>query len=219
MGGLLLLEFCAIVLAVALGLMVAEWQESRQRANDTRQALVRLAEEITYNHHRIEAAFVYHRGILAWLAEHNPPNMQTVYESPQWRGFEPAMLRSSSYQMLLNNRALEHLSIGDANALAFIYKTQSVVERLEDSLVTALSLDPSYPSLARIRHVFASYQELLPSLLAVYREQAHPVLSPYGYTVKVQDVELARRVEAMQADLRKRWLKIVTADGLPSVRR
>jgi hypothetical protein len=207
--GLVVLEFFAIALAIALGFWVNEWREARARARVAETALRAIARELGYNQIQAEAIWTYYRAILREIEAlpatgPGEPPAPTVYgyQLPGWQGAMPPLLRSSSFATMASTGALGNLSFDRADQLARIYNFQSVIERLDSALLAQVANDPGFTRASTIRHSFGLYVEMLPSLLAIYEAWAEPILAEHGFAPEVADPELRAEVERRLGRLR-----------------
>lgn len=190
--GLILLEFVAITLAIALGFWVNEWRESRTLARTADAALRGIARELDYNQRQLEDSWSYYRTVLREI-DALPKEPETIvygYQLPGWRGALPPMLRSSSFQTMASMGALGTLPFDRADQLARVYNFQSVFERLDTAMLAQIANDPGFTRTTTIRHSFGLYVEMIPSMLALYEVLAEPILAAYGFAPQVTDPEL-----------------------------
>lgn len=207
--GLVVLEFFAITVAIALGFWVNEWREARARSRTAESALRSIARELDYNQRQLEATWTYYRAIVGEIealpaVEPDDASTGTVYgyQLPGWRGALPPMLRSSSFETMASTGALGNLPFDRADQLARVYNFQSVLERLDTAMLAKVANDPGFTRTTSIRHSFGLYVEMIPSLLAIYEAWAEPILAEHGFTPAIADPELRSRVEARVGKLR-----------------
>lgn len=207
--GLVVLEFFAIVLAIALGFWVNEWREARGRAREAESALRGIARELEYNLKQAEETWVYYRAILREIEalpgavpDAAPAPPVYGYQLPGWRGAMQPLLRSSSFDTMASTGALGHLPFERADQLARVYNFQSVIERLDAEMLSLVARDPGFTRATTIRHSFGLYVEMLPSLLAIYEVWAAPILGEHGFAPVVTDRELRAEVERRLGRLR-----------------
>ncbi len=217
--GLVVLELATIVLAVVLGFMVNEWREARVSRRQAADALATLAREVTLNHQALERSFVYYRGIREGIEEVAPGDRRTTYgfQLAGWEGARLPMLRSSTFDMLVSTGRIGDLPFEQAEALTGVYTLQGFFSELDRAFLERIANDPGFSNLETIRHAFDLYLELTPSLIALYHEEARPVLGSHGFVVEVADPALRATVEAHRADYRRQMAE-VRATGAPTDR-
>ena len=98
-----------------------------------------------------------------------------------------------------------------------MYTLQGFFSQLDRAFLERIANDPGFSNLETIRHAFDLYLELTPSLIALYHEEARPVLGMHGFKVEVADPALRATVEAHRADYR-RQIAAVEATGVPAAR-
>jgi hypothetical protein len=202
---LVLLEFCAIVLAVLLGFMANDWREGRQKAAVADQALKSLAREMSYNHRQMVTQYAYYRNYveefqqIAESGEVEDMSSLLAYELDTWNGAMPPMLRSSSYQMMLNTGVIADLPFEIADSLSVIYTMQSAIDRVEDAYITTATAMPQSFNADYAAHVFALFYEIMPSVIGSYQLAGRPILAAHGYDMDIEEERLADQVERQKA--------------------
>jgi hypothetical protein len=199
-AALIVLEVCAIVAGVLIGFMVNEWRENRNNQKIAEIALTNIASEMAYNHNQIVATYAYYKRVfdqINSLKADNPDAIMEMfgYELEGWQGAQPPMLRSSSYQMALMTGIIKDFPYEISNALAQIYNVQSVVEKLDDSMIVLFTTDPGFTKLATIGHLFGVYTEVLPSVMLGYQQGGLALLRDYGYDLELDEGTLKETVD------------------------
>lgn len=188
---LILLEIFAIVIGVMLGFAVNEWRENRNNMKIVENAMESVASEFNYNHNRMVESFEYYSFIVNQIDSLNragePVRDMYGWQLDGWRGAMPPMLRSSTYQMILTTGIFKDIPFETANALAFVYNLQSLLERLDDSAVQSFSVDSGFTALQNIRHLFNLYVEIIPSVIGSYQKIGLTILSEYGYDLELPE--------------------------------
>lgn len=191
---LILLEIFAIVVGVMLGFAVNEWRENRNNQKIVENAMESVASEFRYNHARMVESFEYYSAIVEQIDSLHQAGepVQEMYggQIDGWRGAMPPMMRSSTYQMILTTGIFKDIPFETANALAFIYNLQSLIERLDDSAVQNFSVDTGFTSLPNIRHLFNLYVEIIPSVIGSYQKIGITILDDYGYDMELPEGRL-----------------------------
>lgn len=198
---LIILEIFAIVIGVIIGFAVNEWRENRNNQKIAENALINIATEMAHNHRQVESNYYYYTHIVEQidsLYQIMPEKVMNMhgYELEGWSGAQPPMLRSSAYQMVLMTGIIKDFPYDTANELANIYNVQSVVERLDDSMVGMFASDPNFASLPTIRHMFGVYSEILPSVMIGYQLSGRIVLKEFGYDLALTDGNLKDIINA-----------------------
>ncbi len=199
-AALIILEVCAIVAGVLIGFMVNEWRENRNNQRMAAGVLENIAAEMAFNHQQMESTFSYYHSILAKidsLTTEDPEMVRNMYghQVDGWHGAQPPMLRSSAYQMALTTGIIKDFPIETATKLANIYNTQSVIERLDDSMIMRFTTDHGFAALPTIRHLFGIYWEVIPSVMLGYQKEGLELLRDYGYDLELRDGFLKERVD------------------------
>jgi hypothetical protein len=197
---LILLEFCAIVLAILLGFMANDWREGRQKAAVADLALKSLAREMSYNHRQMVTQYAYYRNYveefrqIAESGKVEDMSSLLAYELDTWNGAMPPMLRSSSYQMMLNTGIMSHLPFEVADSLSVIYNIQSGIDRIEDAYITTATAMPQSFNADYAAHVFALFYEIMPSVIGSYQLVGRPILAEHGYDMDIEEEQLAAQI-------------------------
>jgi hypothetical protein len=199
-AALIVLEVCAIVAGVLIGFMVNEWRENRNNQRIAEIALTNIASEMAYNHNQIVSTFSYYKRIFDQIDSLNQVNPEMLsemygYELQGWQGAQPPMLRSSSYQMALMTGIIKDFPYEISDALAQIYNVQSVVEKLDDSMIVLFTTDPGFTKLTTIGHLFGVYTEVLPSVMLGYQRGGRAFLRDYGYDLELDEGILKENVD------------------------
>lgn len=199
-GLLVTLEIFAIVAGVLIGFMVNEWRENRNNQKVAEIALTNIASEMAYNHNQIVVTYSYYKRVFDQVDSLNNSNPTAVtemygYELQGWQGAQPPMLRSSAYQMALMTGIIKDFPYEISNALAEIYNVQSVVEKLDDSMIVLFTSDPGFTKLATIGHIFGVYTEVLPSVMLGYQQGGIAMLRDYGYELELEEGALKEMID------------------------
>ncbi|MDZ7755858.1 hypothetical protein [Rhodohalobacter sp.] len=199
-GLLITLEIFAIVTGVMLGFLANEWRENRANKKIVENALYTIASEMAYNHNQITSNFGYFSYIVDQidsLSSSNPDRIEEMYgyQLAGWQGAQPPMLRSSAYEMTIMTGIIKDFPLETANKLAQIYNTQSVIERMDDNVISIFISDPRFANIERIRHIFGIYTEVLPSVMVGYQSNGKEVLADYGYELTLEEGRLLKAVE------------------------
>jgi hypothetical protein len=197
---LIVLELFAVIGGVIIGFMINEWRENRNNQKIAEIALTNIASEMAYNHNQIVATYTYYKRVfdqIDSLRSSNPSALNEMYgyELQGWQGAQPPMLRSSSYQMALMTGIIKDFPYETTNSLAQIYNVQSVVEKLDDSMIVLFTTDPGFTKLNTIGHLFGVYTEVLPSVMLGYQEGGLALLHDYGYDLELDEGVLKEMVE------------------------
>lgn len=203
-GALIILEVFAIVTGVLIGFMVNEWREGRINRQIADKALESVAAEMRYNHQRMVESYEYYTFITDQVDSlrniGDPVAQMYGYQLSGWRGAMPPMLRSSSYQMMLTTGIFKDVPFETANRLAFIYNLQSLLERLDDSMIAGFTRDSGFTSLQNIYHLFGLYNELIPSVIGTFQLLGTPLLMDYGYDLTIDNERLKSEMENQMGD-------------------
>lgn len=199
-AALIVLEVFAIVAGVLIGFMVNEWRENRNNQRIAEVALTNIASEMTYNHNQIVSTYAYYKRIFDQIDSLNQTNPEILnemygYELQGWQGAQPPMLRSSSYQMALMTGIVKDFSYEVTDGIAQIYNVQSVVEKLDDSMIVLFTTDSGFTKLNTIGHLFGVYTEVLPSVMLSYQQGGLEFLRDYGYDLELKESTLKEKVE------------------------
>lgn len=194
------LELLVIVIGVLLGLMVNEWREGRNRQAVADNVLTGVASEMSDNHAQLTVMYRYYRTFIG-----NADSVATARglsfdalsaaEVPGWRGAMPPMLRSSSYDMLINSGIIKDVPFQVAHDLSRIYNLQSVLKTFDEAFIGKFAMDPNNYNLADVRHSFYLYYEIIPSVMGFYQQLGKPSLEKYGYTSGIDDPEFQQQVD------------------------
>lgn len=202
------LEFAAIVCAVVVGLMVNQWRESRAMARTVDAAMTSLAQEMAFNHRRIEESHRYYGDFIEvarrLLEEQRAlPEEQRrsvwAHEVEGWRGALPPMLRSSTFEMMLSTGTLAHLPFEEADRIAYIYTLQSMTRDIDTAWMDMVARDREFARLETVAHLFSIYYEVLPSAIGIYQALGRPLLAEHGYDLDIRDERLRRLSEEQMA--------------------
>lgn len=117
------------------------------------------------------------------------------YNLTGWQGVQLPMLRSSTYQTILNSGISKDIPIKILKDIAFIYNIQSVIERGDNSIIEKFISDNNFTRLAKIKHLFILYSEILPDIITSYQVLGKKHLKNYGYKTEVKDKRLSELVE------------------------
>ena len=199
-AALIVLEVFAIVAGVLIGFMVNEWRENRNNQRIAEVALTNIASEMVYNHNQIVSIYAYYKRIFDQIDSLNQTNPEILnemygYELQGWQGAQPPMLRSSSYQMALMTGIVKDFSYEITDGLAQIYNVQSVVEKLDDSMIVLFTTDSGFTKLNTIGHIFGVYTEVLPSVMLGYQQGGLVFLRDYGYDLELEEGTLKETVD------------------------
>jgi hypothetical protein len=190
-----LIQAVFIFSSVILAFWLSEFQTERKNQNSLETSMAQIAAEMSYNHNRIESVFAYHLYLtnkidsLKQLEGLNIEKMH-AYNIDGWQGVQMPLLRSTAYQTFLNSGMIEHAPLELVKALADIYITQSVIERLDNSFFDLAISEINLTTLDRINHLSNLYVEILPDVIGIYQKYGREWLGDKGYDQPILDTDL-----------------------------
>lgn len=169
----LLLEAMSIVFAVLLALGVNEWREARREQQTVALALASIQREMEGNRLFLDRRLPYYQQVYTELdslvAVHGEATSLRAVDVPSWRGFNPPILRRSSYEAAITTQAFSHMDFQTADALARLYSFQGFFEKLVEQVMAA-ALQGEYDTLREARLIFQEMNQVGGELKGYYGE-------------------------------------------------
>jgi len=166
----LFVEVVLIVLGLSLALMANEWREGRKDQRLAEAAMKSISRELQANQTFLENRVPYYEALVdsvVVILEAEGPDA-AIRPIPGWRGLQPPLLRSSSYQAALATQAFVHVDYQLVDVLSQVYAVQDVyrllIEKyvdlfLSDDLDTMREMRTAFQDLASLgREVMGAYQ-------------------------------------------------------------
>lgn len=124
----LLVEVGLIVLGLSLALFVNEWREGLEDEARAEAALKSISSEIKGNQAFLQERLPYYRALADTIrviveAEGREAPVRAL---PNWRGLQPPLLRSSSFEAALATQALVPLDYQQVDLLSQVYAFQDI---------------------------------------------------------------------------------------------
>jgi hypothetical protein len=201
-----LIQAVLIFTSVFVAFWLTDFREKQNINRIVNLALENVASEMSYNHKRVEATYSYYLRILSYLdslQNSQPEKLNNLhgYQIPRWQGVQMPMLRSSAYQTILGAGIGKDMPFEVLKALSFIYHVQSVIERGDDSFIEKAVSDMDFTRLAKVRHFFILYTDILPDVITNYQILGKKHLEKFGYTSKVENEQLRNLIEIRSKNL------------------
>ena len=186
-----LIQGFVVFASVFLAFWLTEIRDNAKSRREVKTALESLAMEMTYNHDRIVQTFGYHTEFLTRidsLAGKDIKNLESYgYQIGGWQGIQLPMLRSTAYKTIVSSGLISRLPFAVQKSLADIYTIQALVEDADKSTIALALNDLESARLAKIRHLFGIYTDVLPDVMVFYQYYGSDVLEQHGYVSKLDD--------------------------------
>jgi len=195
-----LIQGVLIFLSVFFAFWLTEYRETQKDAETLEISIQYIASEIRYNHKRIESIFEYHTDLLTEidnLRKLSDSNWMQLEGSDltNWKGLQTPLLRSTAYQTYLNSNIIDNVEFDLAKSLTRVYYTQSIIERLDNSLLESIITDSEgLASLPRLRNLIRVYLSTLPEVMIQYQRAKEDWLDKYGYDINIKNDGLKKEV-------------------------
>jgi hypothetical protein len=195
-----LIQGVLIFLSVFFAFWLTEYRETQEDAETLEISIQYIASEIRYNHKRIESIFEYHTDLLTEidnLRKLSDSNWMQLEGSDltNWKGLQTPLLRSTAYQTYLNSNIIDNVEFDLAKSLTRVYYTQSIIERLDNSLLESIITDSEgLASLPRLRNLIRVYLSTLPEVMIQYQRAKEDWLDKYGYDINIKNDGLKKEV-------------------------
>jgi len=195
-----LIQGFLIFLSVFFAFWLTEYRETQKDAETLEISIQYIASEMRYNHNRIESIFEYHTDLLTEidnLRKLSDSNWMQLEGSDltNWKGLQTPLLRSTAYQTYLNSNIIDNVEFDLAKSLTRVYYTQSIIERLDNSLLESIITDSEgLASLPRLRNLIRVYLSTLPEVMMQYQRAKKDCLDKYGYDINIKNDGLKKEV-------------------------
>jgi hypothetical protein len=195
-----LIQGFLIFLSVFFAFWLTEYRETQKDAATLEISIQYIASEMRYNHNRIESIFEYHTNLLTEidsLRKLSDSNWMQLEGSDltNWKGLQTPLLRSTAYQTYLNSNIIDNVEFEFAKSLTRVYYTQSIIERLDNSLLESIITDSEgLASLPRLRNLIRVYLSTLPEVMIEYQRAKKDWLDKYGYDINIKNDGLKKEV-------------------------
>jgi hypothetical protein len=193
-----LIQGFIIFLSVFFAFWLTEFRESQKDSDTLEISLQYIASEISYNHNRIESIYDYHTQLLSEIDSlkiDRDSNWMQLNGSDlkNWKGLQIPLLRSMAYQTYLNSNIIDNVEFELAKSLTRVYYAQSIIERLDKSLIESTVTDSNQlMSLPRLRNLVLVYLSTLPEVMMEYQRCKKDWLIKYGYDINVMNEDLKK---------------------------
>jgi hypothetical protein len=195
-----LIQGFLIFLSVFFAFWLTEYRETQKDAETLEISIQYIASEMRYNHNRIESIFEYHTDLLTEI-----DSLRKLSDSKwmqleggdltNWKGLQTPLLRSTAYQTYLNSNIINNVEFDLAKSLTRVYYTQSIIERLDNSLLETIITDSEgLTSLPRLRNLIRVYLSTLPEVMMQYQRAKKDCLYKYGYDIDIKNDGLKKEV-------------------------
>jgi hypothetical protein len=194
-----LIEAVLIFASVFFAFWLTEYRESKNDKASLDISLQHIASEMKYNHQRVEAIFEYHSSLIQEIdsiRENNESGWEQLNGEvlKNWNGIQIPLLRSTAYQTFLNSSIIDNAEFELAKALADIYNSQSIIERLDNSIFEVVTTDNELSALPKLRHLAEVYVGILPDVMMYYQHGRKNWLAKYGYDMTIKSEKLQHTV-------------------------
>lgn len=196
-----IIEAVLIFTSVFFAFWLTEYRKSRNDEAILEVSLKHIASELRYNHKRIEFIYEYHTNLLTQidsLEKQNDSNWKQLDGSnlKNWKGIQTPALRSTAYQTFLNSNTINKVEFNLAESLTRVYYAQSIIERLDNSLIQSAITDiDELMSLPRLKNITQVYLSTLPDVMIEYQSAKKNWLDKYGYDIDIKDDGLKKEVK------------------------
>jgi hypothetical protein len=167
-----LLEVVLISTGVFIGLAAEQWRSNAQHRDQARDALQRFKIEIEANKAAVEQVKDYHVRVRQEIAGFLDPKTRRTTNLNMPRGWLPARLEHTAWELALATQALADIDSGPAFELARIYGLQRQYLSLTEGMTHAMYLRPLSEDLTAYLHSVKVYYDdivgLEPALLESY---------------------------------------------------
>ena len=175
------LQVFLITLAVFLGLVANDWNQSIKDDEMKQQAKEMIYQEVQHNHDKISNAFKYHVMLMDSLSVYEKMDVRSLGDLKFWSGLRTPTLSESSYKTsmttgvisLFTMKEIKHIT--DAYTLHKRYESATIL-----SLQTMLQLDISRDPKA-IKNMISKVLMLLNDIYWIEKD----ILHTYTETLKV----------------------------------
>lgn len=195
-----LIQGFLIFLSVFFAFWLTEYRETQKDAETLEISIQYIASEMRYNHNRIESIFEYHTNLLTEidsLRKLSDSNWMQLDGSDltNWKGLQTPLLRSTAYQTYLNSNIIDNAEFELAKSLTRVYYAQSIIERLDNSLIESIITDSEgLTSLPKLRNLIRVYLSILPEVMMEYQRAQKNWFDKYGYDIDIKNDRLKKEV-------------------------
>jgi len=195
-----LIEAFLIFASVFFAFWLTEYRESRNNETALKISLQHIASEMKYNHKRVELIYEYQSNL---ILEIDSLRKQTNIDWEKlngedltiWEGIQLPALRSTAYQTFLNSNISDNAEFQLVKSLADIYNTQSIIERLDNSIFEVVIADKQLTNLTKIRHLAEIYTGILPDVMMQYQFGKKNWFYKYGYDLEITNNKLKKIID------------------------
>lgn len=126
----LFLQFGAVLLGVVGGTLVTEWREDRAALEVRQRSLQGIANEIEFNRTLLKSRQEYYQKVVDEIIQVlKEKGEQAEYRDlKSFRGFNPIIVRDSSFQVSIQSQAFGRLEYALAEEIASVYARQEWVK-------------------------------------------------------------------------------------------
>jgi hypothetical protein len=155
----LLLEVVLIGVGVFLGLAGEQWRENARHRQMAERTLRRFRAEIVENRNAVLGVTDYHVSLAGELKKYftADPDKRDVREVHFTKGFSPAHLSHTAWDLALANQSLAYIEPDLGFALSDLYNTQEQLTTMTTGLSQAMYINPPGENLTRFFDSVAVY--------------------------------------------------------------
>lgn len=186
--------------SVFLAFWLTDLREKKNTDLIVHNTLQSIADEMIQNQKAMIANYSYHIKFyqkIDSVRKSSPDLLNEIngYQIKGWEGLRIPLLRSSAFQMALTSGVVKDMPVKTFQAISTIYNSQSMIENLNQTLITAALTEKGFFTLENIGHIFGLYVEMQPELLSLYQNYGIPNLKEYGYSLELEEGNLKGHVE------------------------
>lgn len=155
----ILLEVVLIGVGVFLGLAGEQWRENARHREMAERTLRRFRTEIVENRNAVVAVKDYHVSLAGDLKKYftTDPAKRDAHDVHFTRGFSPAHLSHTAWDLALANQSLAYIESDLGFALSDLYNTQEQLTTMTTGLSQAMYINPPGEHLTRFFDSVAVY--------------------------------------------------------------
>ena len=182
----LFIEVLFLCIGVMIALTADNWREERNNQKLAQNALTHIQGEIQYNLDFLSGRISYYEtlkieldSVLSLTPAENRFKFKT--NAPSWRGYNPPILRSSTFEAAISSQAMQHMDFSMADKLSRVYSFQDFYMNTIDKFLSDIVRRDS-TSIGRVNSMMREMSQMGRELEGSYKDMLE-ILTASGVTM------------------------------------
>lgn len=160
----LFIEVLFLCIGVMIALTADNWREERNNQKLAHNALTHIYGEIDYNREFLSDRISYYETLVQEMdsviaLQPAEDRFRFIAHTPAWRGFNPPILRSSTFEAAIASQAMQHMEFNITDQLSRVYSFQDFYLNTIDKFLTdVVSRDST--SIGRVKGIMLEMSQM-----------------------------------------------------------